>query len=64
MYHKLSLELPMQFSIQCWNIVISVNFILGTKFSVELQVLFRFFWACVWYPCTTRLGRLVKGEAG
>lgn len=40
---ELSLELPVQFSSQCWNIVIFANFVLGTKFSGELQVLFRFF---------------------
>ena len=36
--------------------MVFANFILGTKFSVELQVLLRFFRACVWYLRTTRLG--------
>lgn len=50
----------MQFSVQWWNIVIFANFVLGTKFSGELQILFRFFWAHVRYLRTARLGSWLK----
>lgn len=41
----------------------SLHFVLETKFSVELQILFRFFWASVRYLHTTRLGSWLKERA-
>lgn len=39
---------------------IFANFVLGTKFSVEFQVLFRFVWACVQDLRTRRLGSCLQ----